>query len=185
MAAKRAAESDPLSEQQPEVKKRATARDKFKLVVTANIRKHDLKCCMGPSGSVEICWDMWADNYFETLEQRSARGAPLVNEPLITLCETFASKLMDDYIGNFELQLVLHSLIYDSLHCMSKSVVTERIEALKEIRDKCPKGKKDEELWFKIMNEVINRYTFKYSPLIEDCLTYLSGKPIGVFPSDW
>lgn len=181
MATKRPAESTPETPE-PETKKPASAKDKFLAVVVDNIRKHDLKCCMGGEG---IHWEMWADKYFETQEHREKRKAPMLNEPLLTLAETFAANLMDNYIGNFELQLVLHTMIYHTFTFSSKARITEFARALEEIRANCPKGKMDEERWFKIMNEVINRYNFKYSPLIEDCLTYWSGHPIGICPSDW
>jgi hypothetical protein len=188
MSVKRLAESEiPDGAQAPESKKPALAQkeegkedivQQFLDIVIHNVRKYDLVCCMGGE---QIGWGMWADQYFETKDQRVKRGAPMATDPLLTLCETFAGHLMVNYIGNFELQLTLHTLIHNSLNRDPKPWA----EGLDEIRKNCPKGESDQGRWFLIMNEVINRHTFKYTPLIEDTLTYHSGQPIGLFPSNW
>jgi hypothetical protein len=180
---KRAAEDEiPQGAEPPELKKPASADDKFLEIIESHVRKHDIECCMGP---VKIHWAMWTPLYYEALERREKRGAPMLNSPLITLCETFAGNLVSHYIGSFELQLVLHTLIYNTFNMSSKAAIARVTSALEEIRDKCVLGDKNKERWFKIMNEVINRYNFKYTPLIEDRLAYQSGQPIGITPSDW
>jgi hypothetical protein len=192
MSNKRPAESETPDDAQEPKPKRPSAADEgretgtdrvqqFLSIVRWNIRKSDIGCCTGDEQRERICWAMWAEKYFETRDQRTRRGAPMPHDPLLTLCETFAGNLMLNHIGNFELQLTLHSLVYASLQRDPKPWA----EGLDEIRSNSPHGRSDQERWFLIMNEVINRHLFRYTPLIEDVLTYHSGRPIGLHPSDW
>lgn len=86
-----------------------------------------------------IKWGMWRHVYEKTVERFKAHGeAHLVEKPLYALFSTWAghvAKASYSFIGSFELQLWIHSVILEDLQCMSPGKARGQMEMLGKLRD--------------------------------------------------
>lgn len=185
MSTKRSADDEtPLDGNLPESKRQATLQSRFMDILleeeVSTVEVNTNFTCNNP-----IVWADWSAKYFATQDEREKRGCTYWYDPMLTLCETLAKNLCHSQSGNLEIQALLHSMIISELEYGDKDSSAQTIKGLEEIRSSPPYDPKEEEAFYKVMNEFINRYTFMYTPIISGLPTYFEKKLFGIHPSGY
>lgn len=143
-------------------------------------------------GGERIYWEKWAEFYADTLAMRRARGAKDVPPHaeydykavgLVALFECFAFALTRTYIGNFEIQIVMHLLILEC-HRKGPTRVMPKIQAVFEEIEHAMELAKGQYKWWsedavskyeRVYKEGLRRFKTHHTPMIGYSPVYHSG----------
>lgn len=140
--------------------------------------------------SRQINWESWHALYIWTRISRQLRNAPKLDSPklsgkietLLTLAETFAVHMATtgNYIGNVELQLVLHSLIVLRFEPHGTSLGLDIAPLISEITEYYRTKIDEHEDLELIMNKFAIRFKHMQTPVIDGKLVYAPGLIMGI-----